>query len=61
MKRKIETEPLNWMLKGKDKKPLILNGARQAGKTYTLRAFGERHYKNTVYINLEANMAAFCI
>lgn len=58
MKRKIETELLNWKLKGKNRKPLILNGARQVGKTYTLRAFGERYYKNTVYINLEANMAA---
>jgi len=38
--------------------PLLLYGARQVGKTYTLMEFGETHYKNTVYINLETNLAA---
>lgn len=36
--------------------PLIINGARQVGKTYILLEFGERCYKNTVYINLETNI-----
>lgn len=57
MKRKIETQLLIWKNKGKDRKPLILNGARQVGKTYILRKFGEEEFKNVVYINLEANMA----
>ncbi len=41
----------------KDRKPLILNGARQVGKTYTLREFGEKNYKNVVYVNLETNLS----
>ena len=38
--------------------PLLLYGARQVGKTYILADFGEKYYKNTVYINLETNLAA---
>jgi len=37
--------------------PLIINGARQVGKTYILRQFGEHHFKNVAYVNLEANLA----
>ena len=33
--------------------PLILQGARQVGKTYTALTFGKEHYKNTVYFNME--------
>lgn len=33
--------------------PLLLDGARQVGKTYTALMFGKSEYKNTVYINLE--------
>lgn len=55
MKRKIESKLLEWKNKLSDRKPLILNGARQVGKTYILREFAERYYKNVVYINLEIN------
>ena len=41
--------------KSQTRKPLILNGARQVGKTFILREFGRENYKNTVYINLESN------
>ncbi|MEG1847133.1 MAG: ATP-binding protein [Lachnospiraceae bacterium] len=54
MKRKIEEKLFQWKQK-KNRKPLILNGARQVGKTYILRAFGEKYYKNMVYVNLEIN------
>ena len=37
------------------KKPLILMGARQVGKTFILKKFGEQEYKNTVYLNFENN------
>lgn len=40
MKRKIEEKLLAWKDKQKDRKPLILNGARQVGKTYILKEFG---------------------
>ncbi|WP_010245224.1 ATP-binding protein [Acetivibrio cellulolyticus] len=56
MKRKIEQKLLEWKDKS-DRMPLIINGARQVGKTYILREFGYRYYKNVVYINLEINYA----
>ena len=33
--------------------PLLLDGARQVGKTYTALTFGKEYYKNTVYFNME--------
>ena len=36
-------------------KPLLLYGARQVGKTYSVLEFGKKHYNNVVYINFEAN------
>ncbi len=56
MKRKIEEDLIKWK-NNKNRKPLIINGARQVGKTYIIRSFGERFYKNVVYINLETNLA----
>ncbi|MDD2621334.1 MAG: ATP-binding protein [Syntrophomonadaceae bacterium] len=57
MKRKIETQLHNWKNKGEGRMPLIINGARQVGKTYILRRFGEENFKNVVYVNLETNLA----
>lgn len=37
------------------RKPLVLMGARQVGKTFILKKFGEQEYKNTVYLNFEDN------
>lgn len=54
MKRKITQQLMEWK-KSQTRKPLILNGARQVGKTFILREFGRENYKNTVYINLESN------
>ena len=56
MKRKIEEQLLAWKNKTADRLPLIVNGARQVGKTYILRKFGEEQFKNVVYINLETNL-----
>lgn len=39
------------------RKPLILNGARQVGKTWLLKEFGRRHFANVAYINLDQNTA----
>jgi uncharacterized protein len=58
MQRKIEAGLLAWKNKKADRKPLILNGARQVGKTYMIRDFGRRHFSNVVYVNLETNQAA---
>jgi predicted AAA+ superfamily ATPase len=35
------------------RKPLILSGVRQCGKTHLLREFGEKNYENTAYVNFE--------
>ena len=43
---------LQWKL-DKNKKPLIILGARQVGKTWLLKKFGNTEYKNMVYINFE--------
>lgn len=37
----------------KRRKPLVLNGARQVGKTYALKHFGKTSYKKTAYLNFE--------
>jgi len=38
-----------------DKQPLILYGARQAGKTYIVKEFGDKFYENVIYVNFETN------
>lgn len=48
MKRKIEEQLLAWKNKTAGRLPLIVNGARQVGKTYILRKFGEEQFKNVV-------------
>lgn len=35
--------------------PLILQGARQVGKTYSILEFGRTHYENVAYFNFETN------
>jgi predicted AAA+ superfamily ATPase len=36
-----------------DRKPLIVQGARQVGKTWLIKEFGKTSFKKTVYINFE--------
>lgn len=38
-----------------DRKPLVLNGARQVGKTWLLREFGREYFENVAYISLDSN------
>lgn len=57
MLRKIEEKLLAWKNRTGNRKPLLLYGARQVGKTYILNEFGKEHYRNTVYIDLESNPA----
>lgn len=52
MFRKISQYLLDWK-QSPYRKPLILQGARQVGKTYSLLAFGREHYENGVYFNFE--------
>ncbi len=55
MERKIVKSLLKWK-ESRCRKPLILDGARQVGKTYISISFGKRYYKNTVYFNLEDSL-----
>lgn len=52
MERKIVKELLSWK-NNPEKQPLLLQGARQVGKTYSLLAFGKEYYKNVAYFSLE--------
>jgi predicted AAA+ superfamily ATPase len=52
MKRKISDSLVNWK-NSKNRKPLILNGARQVGKTYILQDFGRNNFENVVEVNFE--------
>ena len=54
MKRKLYHSLLEWK-KSPDRKPLILEGARQVGKTWLLQEFGRNEYDNMVYINCHNN------
>lgn len=54
MYRKI-TDFLKAWKEGSHRKPLILQGARQVGKTYSILEFGRTHYENVAYFNFETN------
>jgi len=54
MYRKIEEYFMNWKI-SPYRKPLILQGARQVGKTYSILDFGRNHYENVAYLNFETN------
>ena len=45
---------INWKDK-KSRKPVIIKGARQVGKTWLLKEFGKRNYKQTAYVNFESS------
>lgn len=52
MKRDIYQKLLDWKSSVR-RKPLLLQGARQTGKTYIIKAFSRNEYKNVVYCNFE--------
>ena len=52
MERKIYQELLNWK-NNEARKPLILQGARQVGKTYIVNYFAGKEYQNYIYCNFE--------
>ena len=54
MYRKAIEQLKEWKNK-KNHKPLILQGARQVGKTWLMKEFGANEYKNTAYINFDTN------
>lgn len=60
MKRKIYKRLVEWKTSG-DRKPLVLKGARQTGKTYILQKFGNQEFRKTHYINFQKNKKASLI
>lgn len=54
MQRFITEKLIKWK-KSTDRKPLILRGARQVGKTYIVSEFGEENYKNMAYFNFDSD------
>jgi len=54
MKRKLKSELLNWKASPR-RKPLILYGARQVGKTWLLKEFAANEYRDSIYVNFDTN------
>lgn len=52
---RIAIEKLFEWKESKHRKPLIIEGARQVGKTWLMKEFGRQAYENTVYINFDSN------
>lgn len=52
MRRKISNSLVEWKNDTK-RMPLIINGARQVGKTYIVEQFGSEHYESLLYLNME--------
>ena len=54
MKRYAIKKLIEWK-ESQNRKPLIIRGARQVGKTWLMKEFGKTQYKKTIYINFEDN------
>lgn len=52
MKRLITEKLVKWK-NSHSRKPLILKGAQQVGKTYILKEFGKNYYEDTIYFNFD--------
>ena len=54
MKRKLYDKLLEWK-KDEHRKPLVLNGVRQCGKTYLLKEFGKNEFQSLAYVTCDRN------
>ncbi len=57
MKRFLIDDLIAWK-NSRHRKPLIINGARQVGKTWLLKEFGGKYFENLAYVSLDVNDAA---
>jgi len=55
MERIVYKELIAWK-HANNRKPLFLRGARQVGKTWLMKTFGQREYKKCIYLNFENNV-----
>ena len=53
--KRFALEKLKKWKENENKKPLIIRGARQVGKTWLMKEFGRLYYENCVYINFDKN------
>jgi len=60
MQRELLQNLINWRNKA-DRKPLIIRGARQVGKTWLMKEFGKSQYKNIAYVNFETALSLHSI
>jgi hypothetical protein len=60
MQRELLKSLIQWKDQA-DRKPLIIRGARQVGKTWLLKEFGKSHYKNVAYVNFETAKSLYSI
>lgn len=58
MERKLYNKLLEWK-KNSKRKPLFLMGARQVGKTYLLKDFGQKEFKNVIHLSLDMEKSRF--
>jgi len=56
MQRELLQSLIKWK-KNDDRKPLIIRGARQVGKTWLMKEFGNKQYKNIAYVNFETALS----
>jgi hypothetical protein len=56
MERKALANLINWK-NSKNRKPLLIYGARQVGKTWLMKQLGEKEFENTVYVNFEKEIS----
>jgi predicted AAA+ superfamily ATPase len=54
MKRQVYEKLLAWKNR-ENRKPLVIKGVRQTGKTWLIRNFGEHEFSSFVYVNCDSN------
>ena len=55
MQRNVMKRLIYWKNK-RNRKPLILKGARQVGKTWLMKEFGKKYFKNVAYVNFDSDV-----
>lgn len=60
MDREIYPRLVEWKSR-RDHKPLVVDGARQVGKTHIIKEFGDKEYENYAYVNLDRDNVARAI
>lgn len=55
MRRKISADLLSWKNNDVKRLPLLIYGARQVGKTFSIKAFAEMYYDNYIYVNFDSD------